>query len=104
MELLRYMASNIMKRPLRALFVVVAGLLSSLVLVFSFALGSRVTTHIRENTIARWTGHLWVHPKDDFHFDENAMDRYGQEAVAIRDYIARNPNVSISVPWTANVP
>ena len=41
MELLRYLVGNILKRPLRALFVVVAGLLSSLVLVFSFALGAR---------------------------------------------------------------
>jgi len=100
MELLRYMTSNIMKRPLRALFVVVAGFLSSVVLVFSFALGSRVTTHIRESTIARWTGHLWVHPKDDFQFDETAMDRYGAEATAIHDYLARQSNVSIAVPWT----
>jgi ABC-type lipoprotein release transport system permease subunit len=100
MELLRYMTSNVLKRPLRALFVVVAGLLSSLVLVFTFALGSKVTTHIRENTIARWTGHLWVSPQTDFHFDENDFDRYGQEARAIRDYLGRNPNVSIAVPWT----
>ena len=70
MELLRYMAGNILKRPLRALFVVVAGLLSSLVLVFSFALGSHVTTHIREDTIAKWTGHLWVSPKTDFVFND----------------------------------
>ena len=100
MELLRYLFSNILKRPLRALFVVVAGFLSSLVLVFSFALGARVTTHIRENTIAKWTGHVWVHAKDDFHFDEAAMDRYGTQAAAIRTYVARNPNVSIAVPWT----
>lgn len=101
MELLRYMFSNIRKRPLRALFVIAAGFLSSLVLVFSFALGARVTTHIRENTIARWTGHLWVHPRDDFHFDETAMDRYRAQADAIRAYLAGQSNVSIAVPWTS---
>ena len=37
MELLRYMASNILRRPLRTLFVVVAGFLTATVLVFSFA-------------------------------------------------------------------
>jgi len=100
MELLRYLFANIARRPLRALFVVVAGFLSSLVLVFVFALGSRVTTHIRENTIAKWTGHVWVHPKDDFQFDENAMDRYRAEAAAVRDYVAKSPSVSIAVPWT----
>jgi ABC-type lipoprotein release transport system permease subunit len=100
MELLRYLAGAILKRPLRALFVVVAGFLSSLVLVFSFSLGARVTSHIREDTIAKWTGHLWVSPKKDFHFDENDFDRYRQEAQAIRAYFAGSPATSIFVPWT----
>ncbi len=100
MELLRYMASNILKRPLRALFVVVAGLLSSLVLVFSFSLGARVTSHIREDTIAKWTGHLWVSPKTDFVFDEKEMDRYARQARAIRDYLGTNPNTSVFTPWS----
>jgi ABC-type lipoprotein release transport system permease subunit len=100
MELLRYMAGNILKRPLRALFVVVAGLLSSLVLVFSFALGSQVTTHIREDTIAKWTGHLWVTQKTDFVFEERDADRYRGQARAIQDYLGRHPNTAIFVPWT----
>jgi ABC-type lipoprotein release transport system permease subunit len=100
MELLRYMASNILKRPLRAMFVVVAGFLSSLVLVFSFALGTKVTTHIREDTIAKWTGHLWVSPKTDFVFNPDDVERYRRESHAIHDYLARNANTAIYVPWT----
>jgi ABC-type lipoprotein release transport system permease subunit len=100
MELLRYLASNILKRPLRALFVVVAGLLSSLVLVFSFSLGARVTTHVREDTIAKWTGHLWVSPKTDFVFDENEMDRYTRQARAIEGYLEAHPNVRTFTPWS----
>jgi putative ABC transport system permease protein len=99
MELLRYLASNIVKRPLRAAFVVVAGFLSSLVLVFSFSLGAKVTTHIREDTIAKWTGHLWVSPKHDFQFDENRFGAYRQQAAAIREYLAAAPNTAIAVPW-----
>jgi ABC-type lipoprotein release transport system permease subunit len=94
------MAGNIIKRPLRALFVVVAGLLSSLVLVFSFGLGSRVTTHIREDTIAKWTGHLWVSPKADFQFNEKDIDRYTREARAIQGYLDTHPNTAIAVAWT----
>ncbi len=99
MELLRYLGSNILKRPLRAAFVVVAGFLSSLVLVFSFSLGVKVTSHIREDTIAKWTGHLWVSPKHDFQFDEARFDAYGTQAAAIRDYLAAAPNTAIAVPW-----
>jgi ABC-type lipoprotein release transport system permease subunit len=100
MELLKYMGGNIVKRPLRALFVVVAGLLSSLVLVFSFSLGARVTSHIREDTIAKWTGHLWVSAKTDFVFEEKDMDRYAREARAIRDYLGAHPNTSVFTPWS----
>jgi len=103
MELLRYLAGNILKRPLRAAFVVVAGFLTSLVLVFSFGLGTHVTTHIREDTIAKWTGHLWVSPKHDFQFDENDMGRYGREALAIRKYFAANADSSVMVPWVQSI-
>jgi len=99
MELLRYLASNISRRPLRAVFVVVAGFLSSLVLVFSFSLGARVTTHIREDTIAKWTGHLWVSPRHDFTFEEDRFDAYAGQAAAIRRYLAAAPNTAIAVPW-----
>ena len=99
MELLRYMAGNILKRPLRALFVVAAGFLSSLVLVFSFGLGSRVTMHIREDTIAKWTGHLWISTKTDFQFTEADIGRYEQEAHAIREYLDAHANTEILVPW-----
>ena len=37
-----------------------AGALSAVVLVFAFSLGLRVTEHIRVDTIAKWTGHLWI--------------------------------------------
>ena len=100
MELLRYMASNILKRPLRALFVVAAGLLSSVVLVFSFSLGARVSTHIREDTIAKWTGHLWVSPRTDFVFEDKDMERYAGEAAAIRRYLEENPNTAAFTPWS----
>jgi hypothetical protein len=52
MELFRMLAHNILKRPMRAGFIMAAGLLSSAVLVFAFALGARVTEHIRTDTIA----------------------------------------------------
>jgi ABC-type lipoprotein release transport system permease subunit len=99
MELMRYLASNILKRPLRALFVVLAGFLTSVVLIFSFSLGTRVTTHIREDTIAKWTGHLWVSPKNDFQFDENRFEAYRREAEAVRGYLDTNSNTAIAVPW-----
>jgi len=99
MELLRYLAGNILKRPLRALFVVLAGFLSSVVLVFSFSLGAKVTTHIREDTIAKWTGHLWVSPKNDFQFDEKDLDRYRRQADAVRGYLDAHSNTAIAVPW-----
>ncbi|HEY9594620.1 MAG TPA: FtsX-like permease family protein, partial [Spirochaetia bacterium] len=77
-----------------------AGFLSSLVLVFSVSLGIRVSNHVREDTIAKWTGHLWVTAKKDFHFDENDFGRYREEAQAIRAYFDGDANTSIVVPWT----
>jgi putative ABC transport system permease protein len=100
MELLRYLLTNILKRPMRAAFIVAAGALSSVVLVFAFSLGVRVTEHIRVDTIAKWTGHLWVSSADDFAFKEEKAGDYKREAAAVRDYLARSPDASIVVPWT----
>ena len=99
MELLRYMASNILRRPLRTLFVVVAGFLTATVLVFSFALGARVTEHVRTDTIAHWTGHLWVSRANDFEFKDEQLESYRRQARAVREYLSRSPNTSVFVPW-----
>jgi ABC-type lipoprotein release transport system permease subunit len=99
MELLRLLVSNILKRPMRAGFIAAAGLLSSAVLVFAFALGARVTEHVRTDTIAKWTGHLWVSRNADFEFKEEGMDRYAAQARSIREYLSRHPNTDILVPW-----
>ena len=55
---------------MRALFIAAAGFISSLVLVFAFALGARVTKDIRSDTIAKWTGNLWINVDSEFKFDE----------------------------------
>jgi ABC-type lipoprotein release transport system permease subunit len=99
MELLRYVANNILKRPVRTFFVVIAGFLSSFVLIFAFALGSRVTTHIKTDTIAKWTGHLWISRADDFEFKEEDLPRYEEEARTVREYLSGHPNTAILVPW-----
>jgi ABC-type lipoprotein release transport system permease subunit len=99
MELLRYISNNILKRPVRAAFIVIAGILSSAVLVFAFALGSRVTTHIKADTIAKWTGHIWVSRADDFEFKEEDLPRYVEEAGAVREYLSNHPNTAVLVPW-----
>jgi putative ABC transport system permease protein len=99
MELLRYMVSNILRRPLRTLFVVVAGFLSAVVLVFSFALGAYTTEHVRSDTIAKWTGHLWVSRPDVFEFKEEQLASYQKQAAAVRSYLENNPNTAVVVPW-----
>jgi ABC-type lipoprotein release transport system permease subunit len=99
MELLRLLASNILKRPMRAAFIVAAGLLSSAVLVFAFALGARVTEHIRTDTIAKWTGHLWVSKKTGFEFKEEDLAGYAAQARVIREYLSGHPNTETLVPW-----
>jgi putative ABC transport system permease protein len=99
MELIRYLLTNIVKRPMRAAFIVAAGALSSLVLVFAFSLGVRVTSHIHDDTIAKWTGHLWVSAADDFAFKEERQADYLREAAAIRGYLAKSPDAAIAVPW-----
>ena len=53
-----------------------------------------MTTHVREDTIAKWTGHLWVSPKNDFQFDEKDLDRYrGRRALS--GYLDSHPNTSV---------
>lgn len=99
MELVRYMMNNIARRPLRALFVVVAGFLSAVVLVFTFALGAKTTEHVRTDTIAKWTGHLWVSRADDFEFKEESLPSYQAQARAVRDYLEHSPNTAVLVPW-----
>ncbi len=99
MELLRYLFGNVVRRPLRAFFILAAGFLSSLVLVFAFGLGARVTSHIRVDTIAKWTGHLWVSPTEDFQFDETSLSGYSDQARALGGYFEGHPNTDICVPW-----
>jgi putative ABC transport system permease protein len=99
MELLRYLLRNILKRPLRAVFVIASGFLSSLVLVFAFGLGTRVTSHIRMDTIAKWTGHLWVSAREGFSFDEQRVAQYTEQARAVSAYLSGNPNTATLVPW-----
>ncbi len=99
MELLRYLLRNIVRRPLRAIFVLAAGFISSLVLVFAFALGTRVNDHIRMDTIAKWSGHLWVSAKEGFQFDEDGMESYARQSGALAGYFAANPNTAACVPW-----
>jgi ABC-type lipoprotein release transport system permease subunit len=99
MELIRYLLTNIVKRPMRAAFIIVAGCLSSVVLVFAFSLGVRVTEHIRVDTIAKWTGHLWVSTASDFEFKEERVSAYKREAAAVRDYLAESRDVAVAVPW-----
>ncbi len=99
MELLRYTLNNILRRPARAAFVVAAGFLSSVVLVFAFALGARTSTHIRQDTIAKWTGHLWVSTADDFEFQEDRLEGYARQAEAVRGYLSTHPNTATLVRW-----
>ena len=99
MELFRYLVSNIVKRPMRAMFIVLSGALSATVLVFSFALGAYTTEHVRTDTIAKWTGHLWVSPADDFEFKEENLPEYTKEADAVTAYLASSSNVERFVPW-----
>lgn len=99
MELLHYLLNNILKRPLRAAFVIAAGVLSSAVLVFAFALGARVTDHIRTDLIAKWTGHLWVSRANDFEFKDEQLGRYREEARTVRDYLSQHPNTAALIPW-----
>jgi len=103
MELVRYMMNNIARRPLRALFVVVAGFLSAVVLVFTFALGAKTTEHVRTDTIAKWTGHLWVSRADDFEFKEESLPSYRAQARAVRDYLENSPNTAVLVPWCMGI-
>lgn len=103
MELVRYLMSNILRRPMRALFVVVAGFLSAAVLVFSFALGARVTEHIRTDLIAKWTGHLWISAKSDFMFKEESWESYVRQAAALKATLDSNPDVRVVVPWVGSV-
>jgi putative ABC transport system permease protein len=99
MELLRYLANSLLRRPVRTAFIAAAGALSAAVLVFAFGLGARSAQSVRDDTIAKWTGHLWVSPKDDFEFKEEDMPRYRQQAAAVRDILSASPEVTALVPW-----
>jgi ABC-type lipoprotein release transport system permease subunit len=99
MELIRYMLTNIARRPVRAAFIAAAGMLSSIVLVFAFALGSRVTEHVRVDTMAKWTGHLWISTAEDFKFATDRIPDYEREAAAVAAYLGSSPDVEASVPW-----
>ncbi len=99
MELLRYLLTNILKRPMRTAFIVAAGALSAVVLVFAFSLGVHVTDHIRVDTMAKWTGHLWISSARDFTFKEERTDDYKREAAAVRACLDSDPNAKEVVPW-----
>ena len=99
MGLFGYVLQNLAKRPARTAFVAGAGFLASLVLVFSFALGTRVSRHVRVDTQAKWTGHLWVSAATDFRFKEQDIERYRSQAQAVREVLEGHPNTAILTPW-----
>ena len=99
MGLFAYVLQNLAKRPARTAFVAGAGFLASLVLVFSFALGTRVSRHVRVDTQAKWTGHLWVSAATDFRFKEQDIERYRSQAQAVREVLEGHPNTAILTPW-----
>jgi len=99
MGLFGYVLQNLAKRPARTAFVAGAGFLASLVLVFAFALGTRVRDHIRVDTQAKWTGHLWVSAATDFQFKEQDIERYRSQAEAVREVLEGHPNTAILTPW-----
>jgi ABC-type lipoprotein release transport system permease subunit len=98
-ELFGYVLQNLAKRPARTAFVAGAGFLASLVMVFAFALGTRVSRHIRVDTQAKWTGHLWVSADRDFQFKEQDVERYRAQAEAVREVLGAHPNTAILTPW-----
>ncbi len=85
---------------MRAAFIAAAGFLSAAVLVFAFSLGSSVTRHVRRDTIAKWTGHLWISADGDFEFDEAKAEEYGRQTEAARSYLAGLPPGCAAVPWS----
>jgi len=87
------------RRPVRAAFIAAAGMLSSVVLVFAFALGSRVTEHVRVDTMAKWTGHLWISVAEDFKFAADKIPDYEREASAVAAYLGSSPDIDAAVPW-----
>jgi len=87
---------------MRALFIAAAGFISSLVLVFAFALGARVTKDIRSDTIAKWTGNLWISTDSEFKFDEKKTDAYAKETLAVQDYLKALPAGAVAVPWVSS--
>ena len=99
MAIFGYILQNLAKRPARTAFVAGAGFLASLVLVFAFALGTRVRDHIRVDTQAKWTGHLWVSAATDFQFKEQDIPRYRAQAEAVREVLGGHPNTAILTPW-----
>ena len=100
MELMHYLLNNIAKRPMRAAFIASAGALSSVVLVFAFSLGVRVNEHVHVDTIAKWTGHLWISTASDFKFKGEKIADYRRQAAAVRDYLSKSRDVSIAASWT----
>ncbi|MCW8966019.1 MAG: FtsX-like permease family protein [Candidatus Pacearchaeota archaeon] len=100
MEIFKYILKNIIKRPVRASFIIVAGLLAGLVMIFSFSLGLRVTENNKKDIIAKLTGHLWVPSnKNLIEFKEEYRDRYAQEAEIIRNYLGNHPNTEALIGW-----
>ena len=99
MELLRYLLRNILKRPARALVIALSGAVAATVLVFTFALGAYTTEHVRIDTIAKWTGHLWVAPAKDFEFKSERIPEYTAQARAVQSTLSSDPNTRILVPW-----
>ena len=94
------MLTNVAKRPMRAFFIAASGALCSLIMVFSFSLGARVTEHAKSDTIAKWTGHLWISAASDFKFQEDRIADYRREASAVRGYLESKAASATAVPWS----
>jgi ABC-type lipoprotein release transport system permease subunit len=102
MEIFKYVLRNVVKRPVRAVFIIAAGVLAGLVMVFSVSLGLQVSDTIKKDTVAKLTGHIWIpSASSDFkiEFKEEDKPRYAKEVEIIRNYLGNHPNTEALVGW-----
>ncbi|MBN2440113.1 MAG: FtsX-like permease family protein [Spirochaetales bacterium] len=100
MEIFKYILKNMNKRLVRAAFIVTAGILTGLVMVFTLSLGVSVTENSKKDIVAKLTGHIWIPSnKGVIEFKEENKEQYVKQAEAIRNYFENNTNTEALVGW-----
>ena len=94
MEILKYVLHNIIQKPLRSLILILTGFICSLLLILSFTISQTTSREVKQDLIAKMTGHIKILKKDNYEFNYENDEQDRKTAKYLKTYLADNRDIN----------